>query len=253
MPRRNQQIYEPKRPYHIVSRAVEGRGIFETAQDCSRFLFQMYAANVGSPAPNLHRADMQKIASAILEGLSGESKELPQKYVVPEHAPLVEFFSFALARNHYHFGLVPTVRGGIPQYMQKLNVGFAKYFNLKHNRKGPLFETRFEAVPIKNPKQLEALVAHINVKNVLDVYKPNWQKKGFDDDDLAIGFLKEYPYSSYQDLFLQRKSSLISLSAKEELKGFLKPEFLKTKDSLSSFFSAFSKKEFDHMGYLLFD
>lgn len=235
MPKRKEQIYEQGRPYHVVGTAVDKKGIFESPKDCARFLFQMYAANIGNPAPNLHRVDMQEVAHALLK-----NESLPQKFVMGEHPSLVEFFSFALTRDHYHFGLVPTMRGGIQKYMQKLNLGFAKYFNLKYGRKGPLFETRFKAIPIKNPKQLEALVKHINIKSVLDVYRPGWEKKGFEKEELAIRFLEEYPYSSFPDLFRNRNSALISESGKKEIKKFFKEDFLNKKNAYTEIFNAYS-------------
>jgi len=253
MPRRKEHIYQAGRPYHIVGNAVEKRGIFESPKDCARFIFQMYAANIGSPAPNLHRVDMQQIANTLLEGKPGQGKGMPEKFVIPEHPPLVEFFSFALVRDHYHFGLVPTVKDGIPRYMQKLNLGFAKYFNLKYRRRGSLFETRFKAAPIKNPKQAEAIVQHINVKNILDIYKPNWQKKGFEEEQFAIDFLLEYPYSSFPDLFGHRNSALISMGSRRELKKFLKENFLKHKESYLQVFGAYMKGELDSFEHLFLE
>ncbi len=255
MPRRKEPIFEAGRPFHVLGNAVEKRGIFETPQDCARFIFQMYAANIGSPVPNLHRVDMSQLARILLGArhIGMQGKEMPEKFVIPEHPPLVEIFSFVLARDHYHFGLVPTQRDGIPRYMQKLNLGFAKYYNLKHKRKGSLFETRFKAAPIRNPRQLEALVQHINVKNVLDVYKPNWHKYGFDDEDLAIEFLGEYPYSSFPDLFMKRNSALISENGRNELRKFLRTDFLKTRESFLRVFQAYIKEELRHFDHIFLE
>ena len=69
-------------PYHVLTRAVEGRKIFVTEEDCLRCIFQMYAANVGSPAPNLHRKDVIKAAKALLTG-----EEIPEKLIVNERPP----------------------------------------------------------------------------------------------------------------------------------------------------------------------
>lgn len=252
MPKRREQIYEVGRPYHVVGNAVEKRGIFESSQDCSRFIFQMYAANAGSPGANLHRVNMEHIAKALLGESSGQGAT-PEKFVKLLHPPLVEFFSFSLVRDHYHFGLVPTVKKGISQYMQKLNLGFAKYFNLKYHRRGPLFETRFRAAPIKNAKQAEAIVQHINIKSILDIYKPNWQKKGFEQEQLAIDFLSEYPYSSFPDLFKSRTSALISMGSRNELKKILKENFLKHKESYLEVFNAYMKGESEGFEHILLE
>src|SRR3989344_1714843 len=114
MPKRKESLTEKIRPYHIVAKATDERGIFESEGDSSRFIFQMYAANIGRPALNLYRQDITKAAQALLAG-----EQLSKAFVVHEHAPLVDMFSFALAKDHYHLGLVPSQKGGIPKFMQK--------------------------------------------------------------------------------------------------------------------------------------
>src|SRR3989344_5467584 len=216
MPRRKEQLHISGRPYHIASRAMEGRRIFDAKEDCARFLFQMYAANIGSPAPNMHRNNILEILKHLLEG------KKPEQWVRVEHEPLVEFFSFALIGDHYHLGVVPTAKEALVRYMHKLNLGFAKYYNLKHKRRGALFETRFLAASIRNPRHLEALVRHINIKNVFDAYQPGWHENGLDDHDSAYDFLREYPFSSFPDIFLERSSVFLPVTAKNELKKFVK-------------------------------
>ncbi|MBI2642535.1 MAG: hypothetical protein HYW97_01700 [Candidatus Wildermuthbacteria bacterium] len=217
MPRRKEQLHVIGRPYHISNRAVEGREIFGSKEDCSRFLFQMYAANIGSPAPNMHRADIHEIAQKLFKG-----EDIAKDFVRVEHPPLVEFFSFALLRDRYHLGIVPTVKEGISRYMQKLNLGFAKYYNLKYGRRGSLFETRFHASSVRTPQHLKSLAHHINIKSILDVYQPDWQTKGLNDHDEAVRFLYEYPYSSFPDIFRGRESAFIPVSARSELRKFIK-------------------------------
>jgi len=217
MPRRKEQLHQIGRPYHISNRAVEGREIFGSKEDCGRFLFQMYAANIGSPAPNMHRVDIDEIVQKLFKG-----EDIAKDFIRVEHPPLVEFFSFALARDRYHLGIVPTIKEGISRYMQKLNLGFAKYYNLKHGRRGSLFETRFQASSLRTPKHLTSLAHHINIKSILDLYQPDWQTKGLNDQDDAVRFLNEYPYSSFPDIFRDRGSVFIPLSARSELRKFIK-------------------------------
>jgi len=206
MPKRKEALTEKIRPYHVLGKAVEDKEIFEQEEDRARFVFQMYAANVGKPVINLYRKDIFEISNAILQGM-----EIPQGFVVQEHDPLVHLFSFVLGKDRYHLGLVPVKNEGIPLYMQKLNLGFAKYYNLRNKRSGTLFEGRFKAVPILNPKQLESVVRYINIKKVLNYHS-------------ATG-LFEYPYSSFPDLFGTRTSHLLSKESRSNLLQLLGKEF----------------------------
>jgi hypothetical protein len=206
MPRRKEKMFLEGRPYHILNKAVDQKPIFDSPDDCNRFIFQMYAANIGSPASNLHRVDIGEAARKVLKG-----EKPSQKFLVSHHEPFVEFFSFVLAKDHYHFGLVPLVRNGIPRYMQKLNLAYAKYFNKKHERQGPLFETRFRSKAITTPAQLNELVKMINIQNILEISEEP----------------STYFYSSFPDLFSKRKSLLILPQTLSELKKNLGAEFFK--------------------------
>lgn len=206
MPRRKEKTFLEGKPYHVLNKSIEGKAIFDSEEDCSRFIFQMYAANVGSPASNLHRLDMKEVAEKILKG-----EQLSERLFASRHEPLVEFFSFVLAPDHYEFGLVPAVSNGIPLYMQKLNLAFAKYFNKKNHRQGPLFETRFRASAITTPGQLNSLVKSLNIQKVLEIAKHP----------------AAYSYSSFPDLFSKRTSLLILSETLSELKKNLGDEFFK--------------------------
>lgn len=216
MPKRKEILTEKIRPYHISGKAVGGKEIFVAKEDLARFVFQMYAANIGKPVINLYRKDIFQISNAILQG-----EEIPKGFVEKEHDPLVHLFSFALGQDRYHLGIVPAKKDGIPLYMQKLNLGFAKYYNLKNKRAGALFEGRFKAVSIVNPKQLASVVKYINIKKVLDHQSQDT--------------LLKYPYSSFPDLFGTRTSHLLSQDSKATLLKLLGEEFFANRQDYVSY------------------
>ena len=76
MPKRKEILTEKIRPYHILGKAVEGREIFDREEDRARFVFQMYAANIGKPVINLYRKDIFLISNALLKG-----EEIPKGYI----------------------------------------------------------------------------------------------------------------------------------------------------------------------------
>lgn len=196
-------VFEIDQPYHILSRAVEKRKIFEGDESCYRFAFQMYAANRGSPSSNLQRRDVINAAKALLRG-----ERISSKFIKREHPPLVHVLSFALTVDHLHFALIPLTQDGIQKYMQKLNGGFAKYYNLKYNRTGALFESRYKRILIKDDYQLSAVMRYINIINPLDVFQPGWRQQGIKDWERALIFLNNYQFSSFPDLFGERNSKI---------------------------------------------
>lgn len=219
MKKKRDLILEKDKPYHIVVRAVERRTIFPSEEERARFAVQMYAANVGIPG-SLNRQNVKAASEALLRG-----QAISSTIVAQQHDPLVTFFSFALVGNHYHFGLIGSFDGAISKYLQKLNIGFSKFFNLKHQRNGSLFDTRFKAIAVTDPIQLAVLVRYINIKNVLDVYQPKWHEKGLRDISGAASFLAQYRYSSFPDLFLERSSYFIPRTNFDSLREILGDEF----------------------------
>ena len=74
---------------------------------------------------------------------------------------------------------------GIPRYLQRVETGYAKYFNAKYKKRGHLFQGPFRAVPVETNDQLLYLSAYIH-RNPRDIKE--WGGKE-----------ATYPWSSYQD------------------------------------------------------
>lgn len=243
---RKEICFDKSIPYHIISRAVEGRKVFIEEDDLCRFVFQMYAANFGRSAPNIRRQDIKKAAIAILNG-----EEIPKNFIIVEHQPLVHRFSFSFVVNHRHEILIPNIDHGIPKYMQKVNNGFAKYYNLKHNRKSNLFERPYKIVPVKTNFQLDAVISYVNVKNSLDVYQSDWILKGPKNQKEALDFLNKYQFSSFPDLFGNRNSKL--LASKIILEKFLGEEIIKNKKIYHKFIEDYLEKKLTDFNHLFLE
>lgn len=199
-------LYKKGESFHIISRAVDEKRIFAKDADCHRFIFQLYAANLGKPSFNLQRLDVIKYSQVLLNG-----KEIPNNLIINEHPPLVHILDFALNVTHYHLHLLPSEDNNIALFMKKLNIGFAKYFNLKYKRKGSLFGSRYKGIIIETDFQADAVSRYISVVNPLDIYQPGWRENGLVDSKKAMEFLKNYPFSSFPDRIGKRKSKILAL------------------------------------------
>ena len=176
-------------PCYVVVKTVADLPIFYKEEDCSRFLFQMYAANQGKPIPNIHRKDIISIANDLLLGL-----EPSLEPVIFQNSPLVNIISFSLVKNQAHFILSSNKKNGISKFISKLNLGFAKYFNAKHNRVGVLFNKPFKMFPLQGNREIDLVVSFVNIKKPLEVTQD----------------LKNYSFSSFPDIFSSRKSRIIA-------------------------------------------
>ncbi len=79
---------------------------------------------------------------------------------------LVNFISFCIMPDHYHL-LIKILDGSMfSKYLGDIENSYCRYFNLKHNRKGPLWQSRFKAVKIKNEEQLLHISRYIHLNPV---------------------------------------------------------------------------------------
>ena len=233
------RIFEIGQPVHIISHAVEGRKIFANEDDCYRFIFQVYAANIGCPCRNPQRKNIITAAKGLLKG-----KEAADKFLTNIHSPFVSILDFSMVVNHYHFYLLPNVKNGIQAFMARLNTGYAKYFNLNNQRSGVLFDGRYKGIPVKTEFQSDAVSRYVSIINPLDVYQPKWRESGLRNVDGAFEFLKNYEFSSFPDKSGKRNSKImapdnvrkayspeIEIQDKEQYLDFVKDFLLKQRDA----------------------
>jgi putative transposase len=116
---------------------------------------------------------------------------------------LVKILSFCLMLNHYHLMLNPVVENGITRFMRKLNIGYAKYFNQKYERKGALFEGRYKSILIENNAHFLHLPYYIHL-NPLDLSFPEWREGQITNYKEAMKVLEKYRWSSFLDYIGQK-------------------------------------------------
>lgn len=131
-----------------------------------------------------------------------------------EESPIViEILAFCLMPNHLHFLLKGLTENGIIQFMSNLQNSYAKYFNIRHERTGTLFQPMFKAVRIESDEQLIHVCRYIHL-NPVTAYIVK-----------TIEDLENYPWSSYM-YYLNNSSSFIRkeliLSYFKDIKAFKK-------------------------------
>ena len=183
MPRKPRQI-EIGGIYHVVNRGVEKRIIFRKNQDYSRFVLGLEFFN------NEQTVDLWALLArggTVPPRLQREAKK----------KPLVELMAFALMPNHYHLIVREIVQGGISLFMRKMG-GYSTYFNKQYEMVGPLFQSRYKAVPIKTDEQLYTVFVYVHT-NPAELKEPLWKDYKVRSLEQTLAWLNEYRWSSYRD------------------------------------------------------
>ena len=113
--------------------------------------------------------------------------------------------------NHFHILLYERVEGGISLFMQKLLTAYSMYFNKKYERKGSLFESKFNSKHIDTDEYLNWVFSYIHL-NPVKLVDSNWKEEGISNPTKAKNFIDDYKYSSYHDYFLGDRSDKLILS-----------------------------------------
>jgi len=79
---------------------------------------------------------------------------------------LVDIIAYCFMPTHVHMVLRQLEEKGISIFMKNILNSYTRYFNSKHNRKGPLWEGRFKKVEITNDEQLLHLTRYVHLNPV---------------------------------------------------------------------------------------
>ncbi len=173
---------------HVLNRGVDKRKIFLDEQDYFRFVHDLFEFNDQSPVNTTFRIFQKNVIARRTVGLT---ERKPRKLLVNIHA-------FCLMSNHYHLLLTQRIENGIPRFMKKLNMGYARYFNERYERRGTLFEGRYKSVAVKDDAHFIHLPYYIHL-NPLDLKFPEWRDRKLKNYRRAINFLNSYRWSSHLD------------------------------------------------------
>jgi len=158
--------------YHVYNRGVNRRKIFLKERNYTKFLQTIeYYSFIN------HRLRLSDYLNL--------SPEIKADYFNKLTYKSIEIISFALMPNHFHFLLKQTDEKGITNFMRLFENSYTRYFNLKHERVGHLFQGQFKAVHIETNEQLLHISRYIHL-NPLTSFLVK-----------SIKELEEYPWSSY--------------------------------------------------------
>ena len=160
--------------YHIFNRGVAGVPIFSVSKDFLRFLDLI----------NYYRFKDTPVSFSQFKEIEKGVREEIFNDLVKKNNQHIEILTFCLMDNHFHFLLKQLADKGIAKFVGNLQNSYAKYFNIKIERTGPLFNPMFKSVRVTTDEQLLHVSRYIHL-NPSTGYL------------VEIKDLENYPWSSF--------------------------------------------------------
>ena len=175
--------------FHVMNRGDDKRTIVMDDKDRKRFVADLYAMNSSLPVGNMNYRFVK-------------SMNIGRPYTdeIGARKLLVQIHAWCLMNNHYHLLLSEVQEDGISQYLKKLNMGYAKYFNERYKRSGALFQGKTKRVSIQSDAHYNWIAHYIHF-NPLDYQAQckQWRTQCLAKPAVALETLSKYRWSSWRD------------------------------------------------------
>lgn len=171
--------------YHVFNRSIAKQPIFTTRKDCLRAV-QVF---------KFYQYDKPPLRFSFYKRLDKEHRDKFFSQLKDSNKQIVEIICYCLMPNHTHFLLKNLRNNGIKDFMSNFQNSYAKYFNIKSKRTGPLFQPMFQAVRIESDDQLLHVSRYIHLNPVTSYL-------------ISIDHLTEYQWSSYTDYVQEGETNI---------------------------------------------
>lgn len=157
--------------YHIFNRGVNKQQIFTNRYDYKRMMdtIRYYKYQ------NRHL----KFSSFLNLGSSLRSEVWK---MMEKSKSYIDIIAFCLMPNHFHLLIKQNLDSGVSKFLSEIQNSYTRYFNLRHDRTGHLFQGQFKSVLIQSDEQLQHVSRYIHlnpyssaiIKSLNDLEKYEW-------------------------------------------------------------------------------
>ncbi|MFH1092950.1 MAG: transposase [Candidatus Omnitrophota bacterium] len=142
--------------YHVLTKSIAGFKVFNQKKDFLRVIhsFKFFQTNNRPVSFSRYNICLQ------------QEMEDVRKYLKSDGTDKVTIVAYCIMPTHLHLILRENIEQGMSSFMNNVLNSYTRYFNIKHNRKGPLWEGRFKRVVVEDDEQLLHLTRYIHLNPV---------------------------------------------------------------------------------------
>lgn len=167
--------------YHVFSKSIAGFVIFNQDDDFLRIKHLLKYYQI--------KNELKFSAFIELRGVINEGFDNFFSIISKDKEKLVQVIAYCFMPTHVHLIVKQLVKNGISIYLSNVLNSYTRYFNTKHKRKGPLWESEFKNVLVDDNEQLLHLTRYIHLNPVTAS---------------IVNTPEDWPYSSYKEYIFKQ-------------------------------------------------
>ena len=149
--------------YHIYTKSIAGFKVFNTPAEFERMRIALrHYQPVKAPG---RLSYLMSLCPSQTEPLAPRRCNT---YAVEPVAGdrLIQLIAYCFMQTHFHLLVRQLEPDGISVFMNRILNSYSRYFNLRHRRKGPLWESRFQDRHIKTTEDALCMTRYIHLNPV---------------------------------------------------------------------------------------
>lgn len=180
--------------YHVFNRSIGRYPIFGQNRHYQRGLDLVNFYRFDKPA--LRFSHYNRLPESQKNDFMENLRKTPKR---------IKILAYCLMPNHVHFLLKQLTKKGIADFMSNFQEGYAKYFNIKEERTGSLFQSMFKAIRIETEEQLIHVSRYVHLNPLTSYVIKDMEE------------LETYPWCSFAEYMGKTNYGILD---KEEILGY---------------------------------
>ncbi|MEX2054609.1 MAG: transposase [Candidatus Andersenbacteria bacterium] len=145
--------------YHVMNKSIAGFQVFPSPYDYHRMRQLIFFFRYSGDIPRF--SQFTRLQMVKEKGVEATLAELAEGW-----QQTASIIAYCLMPTHIHIVVKQLAENGISVFMSNILNAYARYFNTKYKRKGPLWEGRFKNVLIQSDEQLLHVTRYVHLNPV---------------------------------------------------------------------------------------
>ena len=145
--------------YHVFTKSIAGYVIFNNTREYLRMVETIsYYRQLRPPVSY----------SQLMRPRKTDTRRKRKTEEPDDFERRVEIIAYCLMPTHLHLILLQKTENGVAKFMSDCLNSYVRYFNIRHKRKGPLWQGRYKKVHVESDTQLLHLTRYLHLNPVTE-------------------------------------------------------------------------------------